>query len=511
VPITGLPTFTSGILTAAQLNAIVTALEEKFSGKVTTGDFSWPFTAGGNINMAQYSILNLAKFWNVYNAGDRAAGTTLQSVIDSISSDGGGVVLVAGGRTEAVPAAGITIPANVILMGAGPSSVLQMNGSASAAMVTFGSGADNASIRNLTLRGDATVNQIFIDVNNADNTQLASLQFDTHGTSEFVKVQGGAVNVSLNDCVLTGNLDAQANKMVNVIQSEGLKILRNRFLEWSDQVLHFEPGAGAAVDGTIVAGNLFERNGIDASALTAEAAVIFDNTNAVACEGWTFADNLITGESENVGGLAIHGNALDGVIIDGNTIWASLDQPAVLVDDNTSEIAINDNVIIARNGDGVVLGSNHGTDVTAGTATASAVLDVAVTGNTIYCNPSSTAGNNVALVVAVSVTSGGLRAAISSNKMSTGSAHCLEIWNVTSVSNRPLFTTVSGNLCDVRDDNYKGFASYSDMGSTNDGDIGTAAVSWWFTMVGNHIPGATSGTDYTHSAANKCIVQDNNT
>jgi len=66
---------------------------------------------------------------------------------------------------------------------------------------------------------------------------------------------------------------------------------------------------------------------------------------------------------------------------------------------------------------------------------------------------------------------------------------------------------ISGNSC-WADDAYKGFASFQGMGTTA-GDIGTAAINWWFTMVGNNISGAVSGVDYT-SGSNKTVVQDNN-
>ena len=83
MPLVGAPDFAPGILTADQLNSLVSLLEAKFSGGIVTEDISWPLTAGGNLDMVQFEILNLYKLWNVRNLAERDSGDRKSTRLNS--------------------------------------------------------------------------------------------------------------------------------------------------------------------------------------------------------------------------------------------------------------------------------------------------------------------------------------------------------------------------------------------------------------------------------------------
>lgn len=504
MPIPGLPTFTAGTLTAAQLNSIVTAIEEKFAAGVSTGDMTWPLTAGGDINMGQFSILNVGKFWNAYDASARTAGTTLQDTIDLLAADGGGVVIIPGNHTEFIPAAGISVPTNVSLIGDGRSSMLQMDGSASAAMVTFGSGADDAGLRGLRLQGNQSVNHLYVDVNAADNIYIEDCWFDNHGTSAFIQARAGAINLRIDNCEFLGNGATNAQNMIELTGSIGCQISDCNFTDWTTRFIYMAPAAGTPVSGTIISGCVAKRDESEGTQVADNSLEYNNATNSVASVGLIITETHIQGDGK-VGGIKITGDGLSGVIITDNELHTTLEQPALLVHDNTEKIVIADNTINSRGGDGIVIGLDHGTETTGQTATL--VREIAITGNSVYAR-SSTDGDGCALLMAPYTTSVGFRGSVSGNKFTTERAHVIQIWNVSTT--RPLYLNIGGNSAFPGSDDYKGFASFQGMGGTNNGDIGTAAINHWFTMVGNSIPNSAVGADFTHSAAQKCIVQDNN-
>ena len=501
MPIPGLPTFTSGTLTAAKLNAIVAALEEKFAAGISTGDVAWPLTAGGDINMGQFSILNVGKFWNAYDASARTAGTTLQATIDLLAADGGGVIIFPGNYTEYVDAAGILVPTNVSLIGDGASSVLSIHASASNGMVRFASGADAGGIRNMRLTGNVSVAQTLLQIDTADDLVIADCWFDTHKTSPFISVIGGSTNVRIDNCAFLGTSVTNAQNMIEVTGSIGLQITDCNFSDWATRWLYAVPAAGTPINSTIVSGCIAKRDVTNGDAIGSFACEFDNSTNTVACSGLNFTDNTVLGESL-VGGIKITGGGLVGIIIADNELYTKVISPALLIHGTTTQVVIAGNRIDSLAGDGIVIGLNGGTETTG--QTASLVRDIAITGNNVNVD-SPTDGAGVALLMAPYTTSVGLRAAITGNRFVSNRSHAIAIWNIGTT--KPLYMTISGNSC-WADDAYKGFASFQGMGTTA-GDIGTAAINWWFTMVGNNISGAVSGVDYT-SGSNKTVVQDNN-
>ena len=498
MPITGLPSFSAGILTAAQLNSIVTALETKFAGQIVSGDISWPLVAGGNINMAQYQLLNVSKFWNAYNAAERAAGTTLQNLLDSVSSDGGGIVLLPGNTTETVVSTGISIPASVHLVGDGFSSVLQMHASASAAMVTFGTTAHNSGLINLRLAGSTSVNQLFVDLNSNDFARIHGCFWDTHGTSAFIKVRAGAVGTSIFGNHFVGNGDTNTQDMILLEACTDTRIINNEFDEWTSAAITATP-VSTAVSNTIVAANRLRRTATTSTAMTATGAFNFSNSNAVASAGLLVVDNSITGGGAGLRG--IYCDDFDDVIVGSNQINANTTEPAMLFR-SCARLSVVGNKVVNSLGDGIVIGLTNGTEAA---ATQDICVGFVVGGNQVYCH-SATADDGAALIIAC----GGatpIDGVVAGNRLQTTNCNSFQVWFVTAAE---INMVVAGNWSVSRNSGKKGFATYTDGGTTNTGNIGGSAASYWFTMVGNTIPGAVSGTDYTHDATDKTIVQDNN-
>lgn len=506
MPIPGLPTFAAGILTASQLNAIVTALEQKFAGGIVSGDIAWPFTAGGDINMAGHQLLNTGKFWNTYNVAERADGTTLQSVLNALSTDGGGLALIPANHTEAIPAGGISIPASVILQGHGPTSILQIDASASTRMVLV-SGADNVAIRNLKLKGNTSVNHESLLINSSDNVRVEHVIFDSHGTDPQCSIDSSSENGLINACQFLGAGDAvtQVNGQLAIIAGSRQKIINNRFHDWSDCAVALIPASAQTCEYIIFASNVLERNANSNSNMTRTAAIHMAPNSAATAQGWIFVGNKIGGRGVGIGGFYCDAStALKGCIVADNDINTTLKEPAVLFYDSANFLVITGNNIKAAKGDGIVIGSDHGTEVASGSRTAGYCSFLTVSGNDVDC-AAPVSGEGIALVMAVSTPSTGFQGAVSANRLRSAHANAFEIWNVGTT--RPLYLTVTGNTC-ITDGVKKGFASFTDMGATNNGDIGTAAINWYFTMTGNIIPNTASGTDYT-TGSNKTVVANN--
>lgn len=510
--ITGLPTFADGILTASQLNAIVTAIEAKFAGGINSGDFSWPLTAAGNIDMAGFQILNIGKFWNAYSLADRSSSDSVQDVLDTLSGDGGGAAIVPGNYSEAIPADGITIPANVILVGDGESSELVINASPSNGMVRIES-ADDTAIINLKLSGNTAADDYLLEINGSDNARIHGVHFETHGASPYLAVLGGSDNLSVYNCHFESAGDDDAQDQIFLDDCTDVRIIGCKFENWTNRAILVTPGAAASVDNVIVASCVFVRSQRTNAVMTADGPVEFLNTNNRTTSGFIFSDNHIYGNGKNVGGLKFTGNGASGIIINGNNITTNIGEPAVLIGGTINRVSICDNSVRAAYGDGFVIGSSDGTEVTAGTATAYQVTDITISGNSYHGN-NPNVGDGAALIMAVSSTSGGLKGSVTGNKFLSQECDTVQVWNVGvpgSGTRRPLFLTITGNFFSpLTTSTRKGFSCESDMGLTNNGDIGTDAISWWFTFVANITPNTASGTDMTHNATNKCVVQDNN-
>jgi len=214
-------------------------------------------------------------------------------------------------------------------------------------------------------------------------------------------------------------------------------------------------------------------------------------------------DNTIHGTGAGIGGVFV--NDFDDVVAAGNTIIANNSKPALQVY-NAARVVVNHNMIRTATSDGIVLGSTAGKEAA---RAASPVTGFTVCGNDVFCDAVS---DTIGIALVMTASTSPIDGCVTGNRFSTGRLNVMQMWNLgASPTTRPTNVTIVGNYAVSRNSAAKGFASYTDMGITAGGDIGTGAVSHWFTMVANTIPNTATGVDFTHSAANKCIVQDNNT
>ena len=139
------------LLTDVIWNELMDLLEGKFSGSVGGGDIQWPFILQGDIDFGGiYNILNLRTFWNIKNAAEYAS---LDDAISAAEADGGGLVLIPPDTT--LTANNLSIDASkVVVMGCGPSSVIQITAASTNPLFTTAStGLSDIIFANLTLDG----------------------------------------------------------------------------------------------------------------------------------------------------------------------------------------------------------------------------------------------------------------------------------------------------------------------------------------------------------------------
>lgn len=155
MPITNLPTFTAKqLLTAAQLNQIVTALQTKFSGNIAGADLVWPLVTDGDIDFGgSNGLLNLPKLWNIVNADEY---DTLANAVAALPTNGG-AIYIPGGTT--VTADGVNVTGkSICIFGDGAASQLKLTGAASSGYLLrhSGTGSYRFDMYNLTVDGQGT-------------------------------------------------------------------------------------------------------------------------------------------------------------------------------------------------------------------------------------------------------------------------------------------------------------------------------------------------------------------
>jgi hypothetical protein len=147
--------FDPGVLTADQLNALVDAITAKFNGQIGVSDLSSPLKLPGVLDMQQFEILHLYKLWGAYNLAERASTVTLQNVLDTVNSAGGGVIMLPANYTETVGTGGVTVGSNTLFVGQGDTSLFTTGGTMTAGM--FRNKANgNSGIHFMNLKIDTT-------------------------------------------------------------------------------------------------------------------------------------------------------------------------------------------------------------------------------------------------------------------------------------------------------------------------------------------------------------------
>lgn len=193
MPITNLPTFTDGqLLTAAQLNQIVTALQTKFSGNITASDLVWPLNVQGDIDFGgQHDIDGLRQFWETINVNE------YDSFADAVAAlpTGGGALYIPADTT--VTADGVEITKPVAVFGAGKTSKLQLTSGSTSGYLLRVSNTSNLTLYNLTIdgNGDTGSGQDGVQIRNVDGATVYNCRFqDFSGDALYIGNDGTGGN-----------------------------------------------------------------------------------------------------------------------------------------------------------------------------------------------------------------------------------------------------------------------------------------------------------------------------
>lgn len=474
MPIT-LTQFSNGVLTAAQLNALVDAIAAKFNGQVGSGDLASPLRLPGNLDMQQFDILHLYKLWGAYNLATRAVGTDFQAVLDAVNSAGGGVILLPGGTTETVGNVGVTVGANTIIMGEGDSSVFATSGTMGNHMfrnkaagnsgICFynckidGSGASGGTfdLVALTQTTRAKCVDVWFNVtrshglslitgatgSSTTHTDVVRCQFDVSGGTSGLHMTD-VQRAKVDDC----EFNVTAGSLTAITFTANGATSNCEKLDIHDSTINISGAGTLAAAITIAAG------------ATTGMAGVHIHDNVISSTGTT-ASQLIDvdgGSSSVVSGLDIHDNTIAG---------GSVSLFAIRVR-NCKAFAIHDNpsIVITGAGLGVIIGA------TVRSGAAATCLDYIVTNNRVsaadtcfaFCHPGS----------------GTMQATISGNRASTSGATNAEyeIWNLGAHPTTLTFDTiVSSCYADDASPSAASWRCYVGVGATRGGRAGNAVNS----------------------------------
>lgn len=199
-----LPTFTrKEILTAEKMTTFVTALNNVFSAGFSSDDLAWPLIADGNLDMAQYSILNCKQVMDVVNASEYA------TFAEAITAAGaGGAVFIPPGYTLTLTSAGLITADNITVFGLGPSSKIAAGAGAAQLLKVDNSGSviNGFRLSNLTIDGNDIAGCVGVLINFAHTVFIDGVHFvDCDGTALEINNNGtdgnASRNVVISNCV----------------------------------------------------------------------------------------------------------------------------------------------------------------------------------------------------------------------------------------------------------------------------------------------------------------------
>ncbi len=505
MPIT-LNQFSPGVLTAAQLNALVNAIVAKFNGQITTGDVSFPFRVGGNIDMAQFELLHLYKLWNVRNLAERATGVTLQNVLDEVDTAGGGVVLLPADNTEIIGTGGVTIGANTILAGQGESSVFSVTGALSNHMIRNGANGDagivfmNAKFDNDDQSGGAfdlialqrTVGAKFIDCHfNVTQQNGVRLLTDSAGESTLgtifsrckFDIDGGTAGIYMED---VNGVSVDSATEFNIIGVGAVGMTFDAFAATSNaRAIHIMGTAFNHSDGTAQ----YSLNLVGPSTnLLRDLQIINTRIEGDATAGGVVSAILVTSMADS----SIDNNVARNLNLTATPIFHI---------NSATRFSFNNNKANTLTGTpyGLIIGA------TARGGVANDCSDYSA------CDNQITTGSHSAFVFSIPGPVAA-NATIADNKGSAGALEAVfEMWNLgadptTKVFNSNITGNVSAGAATV------GWANYSDLGVTRGGRAGAANNSYLIfrnnSVVGVLI-GNTALDDFregTTSDARRCLT-----
>lgn len=200
------PTFVDKeIPSPEKFNEFVQALEAKFTSGLGSAEIQWPLVAAGNLVLSGYEITGGKKFMKIVNAGD----TTYTNNFEQALIDGaGGAVFIPPNTTVSLD--GGVLPGNSIaIIGAGPSSIIQLSGGTAGYLLRSSSPSRQVTIANLTLDGnsEASAGLVLRGVNRAF---VHNVRFTNFGQPalQLTSVDGTACsNVVISNCIFRAGND----------------------------------------------------------------------------------------------------------------------------------------------------------------------------------------------------------------------------------------------------------------------------------------------------------------
>lgn len=496
MPLVGAPTFAPGVLTADQLNSLVSLLENKFSGGIVSADISWPLTAGGNIDMVQFEILNLYKLWNVRNLAERDSGTTLQEVFDDVNSEGGGVVLLPANSEEIVGTGGVEVGPNTLIMGQGRTSIFSTSGTATNHMFrNMAHGDSGIKFVNCKLDNSGTAGGAFdiIGFTRVSACQLVDVWMVVDAEHGLSLETNSAGSTNTNVEVVRGQFDVTGGvSALSATDALGFKVRGAKFnLSGGAALLYAALGAASIGEDIIFEGNEVVVD--DAYSSSSEYVVSLTGGNTNGLSGCSVSHNQIQAGAAVIDRVidVLGTNAGVGTKIFDNTIVANGVAEAIVRVQAEIKGDYSQNTI-SSSGDciGMLIGG------TTSGGTENACVAFTCSGNKVLVD------NDAAYVFVhpgVGVDFNG--AVISGNYGECAAATgCFQLWNVGSATTttRVFHLAIFGNNAS---ESAYGWETFSAMGTSQGGSPGIANDSY-LTVTGNIFPAtdfADSGGDFANS------------
>jgi len=346
-----LPTFADlEIVTAEKLNALVAALNAKFSGGFDSGDIQWPLTAEGDLRMDIYDITGGHKIMNVINA----ANYPFEEAVAAAGA--GGCVFIPPNTT--VTGAGVTFTGNgVAIVGAGPSSVLRLAGEApTSTFILRSSGATAHTgflMANLTLDGNASAGtgNTGLQLRYVHNAVIHGVTFQNFSGPALdltygVAAGNGCSRVSVSNCVFSGG--SSYHILSNDVSD--ITIHGNTFVDNTLSAIYLKANATNCLIKRVKISNNNISSGINPA--------IFVEGNATATSAnWADIDvshntvDSMTGASPAIYVGSIAGGILRASVCDNSAVSAAHDGLSVCCDYGT----VRGNLLYSAGGDGIDL------------------------------------------------------------------------------------------------------------------------------------------------------------
>lgn len=501
MPLVGSPTFAPGILTADQLNSLVTILEQKFDGGIGTDDISWPLSAGGNIDMVQHDILHLYKLWNVRNLAERDSATTVQDVFDEVAGEGGGVILLPANNTETLGTEGVEVGPNTLVMGQGRSSVFATTGTLTNHMFRNAANDDSGiKFVNCKLTNEGAAGGAFdiIGFSRVSACQLVDvyLVVDRENGVSFETNSSGDTNT--DNRIIRGQIDVQDGGDAGVYATDvkGLRIEGVKFNLSAGTALTYAANGAASFGQSI----RFSGNEVlvdDASTSTKVVLLTAGSTNGL--------DKLRVESNDIECGLCDLDVVIDvvgvaaghGPVISHNDIVGEEVTGAAIRLQNSVGAVVEDNDVnvfgVTNGGIGILIGGTARGGSAAGCKNFVCSDNRVKSGGSSYVFVHPGSGNTFeSSVISANVGTG-----------NTATEAEFEIWNLGSATTttRAFSLVIDGNSADPASPTTIGWQNYSDMGSTQGGSAGIAHPSY-LTVTSNVIVGSDfsdSGGDFANT------------